>query len=102
MTLAVDVATTSDVPCLVDLGSGATMVEISSGEDPVWSSAQCPFAPESRRLLLGEDAEDSQSLTWNGTRCDGGEVAGAGTYRIVVTHELDGQRLTGEATLLLQ
>ncbi|TGO05730.1 hypothetical protein [Serinibacter arcticus] len=107
VTFSLDVATTSDVPCLVNLGSDATTIEILSGDDLVWTSAQCAYAPSERRLLLGEDATDAQAVTWAGTRsaqgCTGGQpVAEAGTYRVVATHEQDGAQLTGEATIVLQ
>ena len=103
----IDVATTTDVPCLVDLGSDATTIEISSGDDVVWTSAQCAYTPSERRLLLGEGATDTQAVTWAGSRsapgCTGGQpVAEAGTYRIVATHAQDGAVVTGEATVVLQ
>ncbi|PWD51884.1 hypothetical protein C8046_15775 [Serinibacter arcticus] len=103
---SIEVATTGTTPCLVDLGSGATTVEVLSGEDLVWTSAHCAFAPSERRLLLGEGATDSQLVTWPGSRSVEGCAAGQataepGTYRVVVTHRLDGQTLVGESTFSL-
>lgn len=107
VTFSLDVATTTDVPCLIDLGSDATTIEIRSGDDVVWSSAQCAYTPSERRLLLGEGATDTQAVTWAGSRsapgCTGGQpLAEAGTYRIVATHAQDGAVVTGEATVVLQ
>lgn len=93
-------------PCLVDLGAQALAVDVYSGEDHVWSSATCPFTPESRQLLLPPDAVDVAEVRWNGYRSsDGcgaeGEVAQPGTYRFVVTHTLAGETLSAETTFLV-
>lgn len=105
--LTVEVATTSATPCLVDLGSGTLTVAVTSGEDPVWSSAHCGFEPGERRLLLGEGSTDAQGVTWPGTRsvegCAGGQpFAEPGSYRVVVTHTLDEKTLTAEATFTVR
>ncbi|TNU72865.1 hypothetical protein FH969_14455 [Miniimonas arenae] len=105
--MVLGVSTGSGPDCLVDLGSGATVLEISSGGVPVWSSAQCPFEPTSRRLLLPADSEDFQDLSWPGALsqdgCPGGmPVAQAGTYLAVVTQTSGDQVLRAEATFVLQ
>lgn len=103
----VTVTVTGDRECLVDLGSSAVLFEVYSGEDRVWSSAQCGFSPASRELLLPPASSDQLTVEWPGWRSNDAcqqpeEGAAAGTYRIVVTHTRQDVSLTGEATVVLQ
>ncbi|ACQ81524.1 conserved hypothetical protein [Beutenbergia cavernae DSM 12333] len=103
----VSVRTTADATCLVDLGSEHLVVEVFSGEDLVWSTAQCPFTPTSRDLLLGPDSTDDQAVPWSGRRSaegcpDDAPVAEAGAYRVVATATRDGAELTAERALTLE
>lgn len=103
----VGVTVTGSQPCLVDLGSEALLVQVYSGEDLIWTSAHCPFAPSQRALLIPAGASDEQAVRWPGGRssegCPGdGEAALPGTYRIVATQTREEQVLTAEATLVLE
>lgn len=104
-TATIEVSVAGDQPCLVNLGSEALEVEVYSGEDLVWSSAQCPFTPAVRELLLPGGATDVQKVRWSGLRsregCASDVTAPAGTYRMVATQTYEGERLTGEATFQL-
>ncbi|OJX97721.1 MAG: hypothetical protein BGO96_12320 [Micrococcales bacterium 73-15] len=108
VTAAIEVTVPAEAePCLVDLGADALIVAVYSGEDQLWSSAECPFDPASRRLLLPAGGTDDASVTWNGHRSSGGcgtdgDIAAPGTYRVVVTHTLDGASVVGEATFLVE
>lgn len=84
VSITVQVSNTGAVPCLVDLGHESMQVEISSGSDDIWSTAQCPRGQGQRELLLDVDGEVSHVVTWPGQRCGSGEVAAEGTYRIDV------------------
>lgn len=79
-----------EVPCLIDMGSKSLVVEITSGDDPVWSSRHCGAGlPEERRLLLDVEASDTAVLAWQGGRstegCSGEQPkVKPGTYRLHV------------------
>lgn len=105
--ISVEVATTTGLPCLVDLGSAAVTIEVRSGDDLIWTSAHCPSDPAERELLLPEGATDSQLVTWPGNRsaegCAGGQpTAEPGTYRVIATQVLQEVALTAEATFVLR
>jgi hypothetical protein len=92
----------SDVACLVDAGDTSLKLTVHSGEDRVWSSADCVAEPTERELLL--DAGDSAETTirWDGSRSAKGCPADQGTaqpgsYRVSAT--LDGADLPAAATV---
>ena len=96
---------TSETACLADAGREALVLTVSSGEDRVWSSADCPAEPAERALLLDAGDTAKTTVTWDGTRsaqgCPGGQrAAGGGTYQVMAS--LDGAMLPGaEATFTL-
>ncbi|GAA1653797.1 hypothetical protein [Georgenia ruanii] len=96
---------TSQAACLVDAGRAALVLTVSSGEDRVWSSADCPAEPAERELLLDAGDTATTTLTWDRTRsaqgCPGGQrAAGGGTYQVMAS--LGGAMLPGaEATFTL-
>ncbi|MGQ0465161.1 MAG: hypothetical protein ACT4QG_07535 [Sporichthyaceae bacterium] len=75
----------SDLPCRVDLGSGALSFTIKSGNDRIWSSDDCqPKGTKDIRLLKPGQALEARSV-WNGTRSapgcpKGTPKAAPGTY----------------------
>ena len=90
----------------MDLGATHVLVQVYSGDDLVWTSAHCAYEPKDRALLLGPDATDTLSVTWPGVRSVEGcapevSVALPGTYRIIATHDLDGQVMSAEAVVIL-
>ena len=83
------------VPCLVDGGTANLGVLITSGEDRVWASTDCPAGETERPLLLDTGAVERVSVRWDQVRsapgCPGGQsMALPGTYRAAAT--LDGGR----------
>lgn len=71
------------VPCLVDGSDGSWAVTVTSGEDRVWSSADC--SAEERMLLLGPDDVYRREVRWSDVRSAPGCAEGqpdlaAGTY----------------------
>lgn len=95
---------TSQTACLADAGREALVLTVSSGEDRVWSSADCPAGPAERKLLLDAGDTAKATVTWDGTRsaqgCSGGQRAAGGTYQVMAS--LDGAMLPGaEATFTL-
>ncbi|MGC5615227.1 hypothetical protein [Georgenia sp. Z1491] len=98
---AVDMSNSGEGDCLVDAGQSALVLEVSSGNDQVWSSAHCP-TEESRMLLLGPGTASESLVTWPGTRssADCPEDAPAvqpGTYRAVLLR--DGTEVVDSATV---
>ncbi|WP_418607290.1 hypothetical protein [Georgenia sp. SUBG003] len=92
----------ADVACLIDAGDTSLELTVHSGEDRVWSSADCVAEPTERELLL--DAGDSAETTvrWDGSRsadgCPAGQgAAQPGSYRVSAT--LDGASLPAAATV---
>ena len=77
------------VPCTMDAGRSAAELVITSGEDRVWSSADCePGDP--RLLLLDGGNSDVSTIEWATNRsapecpADLPQI-GAGTYQAVLT-----------------
>ncbi|MGC5627483.1 hypothetical protein ACPYO6_04430 [Georgenia sp. Z1344] len=88
---AIELTNSGRGDCLVDAGNAALVVEVTSGNDPVWSSAHCP-AEESRMLLLGPDTTSDALVTWPGTRSSADcpedpPAVSPGTYRAVLVRE---------------
>ncbi len=78
------------VPCLVDGGSATVGVVVTSGQDRVWASVDCPAGRTERPLLLDAGAVENVSVAWDQVRSAPGcpaEQAAAqpGTYRAVAT-----------------
>ncbi|WP_299278524.1 hypothetical protein [uncultured Georgenia sp.] len=77
---------TGEQPCLLDAGPASLVASVTSGSDPVWSSAHCAD-DATYELLLDTGAESAVTVTWNGRRsaegCPGDQrAAAAGTYRV--------------------
>lgn len=88
--IPVTIRNTGEVPCLQEVGKGAIEVNITSGDDPVWSSRHCSSdLPSERQLLLDADASDTTVLAWDGARSADGcssdqPKVKPGTYRLHV------------------
>lgn len=92
------------VQCLVDVGNANLQMVITSGDDTVWTTAQCPANPKEHQVLLAPGASEKDAITWSGKRgaegCpQGAEVAGPGTYRIEVSLSVGGGTLTEQRNL---
>lgn len=85
LAMTVAVTNSGEVPCLLDLGHQALQVEITSGDDEIWSTSECPRGAEERMLLLDVEDGAEQRITWNGQRCGNDSDAKSGTYRITAT-----------------
>ena len=99
------VTNTGDVPCLTDTGHESMTVEVSSGQDLIWSSAQCAPGSAERDLLLDIGASQTHTVTWDGTRgatsCDSESTATSGTYRLDVALMADGADAGAEQAFTL-
>lgn len=92
------------VQCLIDVGNANLQMVITSGDDTVWTTAQCPANPQEHQVLLAPGASEQDAITWSGNRSAEGcpqdaQVAGPGTYRIEVTLSAGGGKLTEKRTL---
>lgn len=97
----VELTNNGQTDCLIDAGAGNLVVQVTSGNDSVWSSAHCA-AEESRMLLLGPAGTSEALLTWPGTRSaegcpEGAGVVQPGTYRAALV--LDGVELGDTASV---
>src|SRR5690625_2743680 len=102
----VTVTNTGQVPCLLDMGHAALQMQVTSGDDTVWTTAQCPAGNAERPILLPADGAEETTITWSGRRSaadcpDDTRDARAGTYRIEVSIAVDGDEVTQRHTLTL-
>src|SRR5690625_4174147 len=102
----VTLTNTGQVPCLLDVGHAALQVQVTSGDDTVWTTAQCPAGKAERPILLAAGGVEETTVTWSGRRSaadcpDDTRDARAGTYRIEVSIAVDGDEVTQRHTLTL-
>lgn len=65
-TFTISLVNNGSVPCLLDAGSQAVGVRVSSGSQQVWDSMTCPVGQTERPLLLPPGQAADVSVTWNG------------------------------------
>lgn len=104
--LKVPITITNDgkVQCLIDLGNANLEMTVTSGEEKVWSTAQCPANPEEYQVLLAPGASEADAITWSGRHSSQGcpkdsPVAEPGTYQIEVSVNADGGTVTAQRTV---
>lgn len=88
-TFTIGITHTGTLPCTLDAGNVERELVITSGEDRIFSSADCDTAG-SKPLLLAPGDEYPGTVAWSTNRsapgCPGGlPVLGAGSYQAVVT-----------------
>ena len=87
-TFSVVTTSNGEQPCTLDAGLAARPVTVYSGEDRIWSSADCD-EKGARMLLLSKDVKDTATIEWDMVRSDDKctpDLAKAkpGTYRAVI------------------
>ena len=65
-TFSISLVNNGKAPCLLDVGSQALGVRVSSGSQQVWDSVTCPVGQTKRVLLLPAGKAAEVSVTWNG------------------------------------
>ena len=65
-TFSISLVNNGSAPCLLDAGSQAVGVRVSSGTQQVWDSLTCPVGQAERALLLPPGQTAEVSVTWNG------------------------------------
>lgn len=93
MTFGLTMTNTSEQACSLDAGTEHLVLRVTSGNDPIWSSAHCPGGAESRMYVFGPGVSSTVNVEWSGARstssCQGGLPAPRpGTY--VVEGSIDG------------
>ncbi|MFD0383554.1 hypothetical protein ACFQ2B_17865 [Streptomyces stramineus] len=90
-TFEIVVKNTGSSACKVNFGATAAVLKITSGDDHVWSSADCPRGTGAVLVELAGSGETKRTLEWDrkrsAARCatpSGDTTAGAGTYRVEV------------------
>ncbi|MFI2754787.1 hypothetical protein ACGIF2_16540 [Cellulomonas sp. P22] len=86
----VTIANSGAVDCLVDAGSGQLGIVITSGDDRIWASQDCPADPVERPLLLAAGKSDVTQVQWTRARSAAGcpkdlPAAKPGTYSTTLT-----------------
>jgi hypothetical protein len=70
--------------CTFDVGPKALLIRISSGTDPVWSSARCGGGAPANLQMLQRGVPYLATLDWDRRRCNSDTHAAPGTYVIAV------------------
>ena len=65
-TFSISLVNNGSTPCLLDVGSQALGVRVSSGSQQVWDSVTCPVGQTEKALLLPAGKAAEVSVTWNG------------------------------------
>ena len=65
-TFSISLVNSGQAPCLVDVGSQALGVRVSSGSQQVWDSVTCPVGQTEKALLLPAGKGTDVNVTWNG------------------------------------
>lgn len=103
----ITITNTGQVPCLLDVGNASLQMEVSSGNDTIWTTAQCPAGKDERPILLAAGGVEETAISWNGRRSaadcpNDTDAARAGTYRIQVSLAVGGSEVTEKHTLTLR
>jgi hypothetical protein len=71
--------------CTFDVGPKALLIHISSGTDPVWSSARCVGGASANLQMLQRGVPYLATVDWDRRRCNSDTHAAPGTYVIAVS-----------------
>lgn len=90
VTFTLSITNAGRVPCLVDGGTAALGVIVTSGVDRVWASVDCPQGETERMLLLDVGSSEALTVEWDQVRsapgCPGGQASALpGVYRAALT-----------------
>ena len=65
-TFSISLVNSGQAPCLIDVGSQALGVRVTSGSQQVWDSVTCPVGQTEKALLLPAGKGADVTVTWNG------------------------------------
>lgn len=92
--LSFSITNTSGTACMFNAGTTQQTFQVTSGEEPYWSSKDCETAPVDAPVMLEPNvAQSSPAIAWDRTRsstttCEGERPAvtgGGATYNLLVT-----------------
>ena len=89
VTVVLTLSTTLAEACTWELSRDSFTWKITSGDDEIWTSRECPRAIPTRELVVRRDSETRTRLVWGGKRSDADcsrltEWAMAGWYHVTV------------------
>ena len=64
--------TLASTACTWSMTPAHVTVKVTSGEDDIWSSRECPRQLESQEVVVRRDTTTSTSMTWNARRSQAG------------------------------
>jgi hypothetical protein len=68
--LTMTLTTRQSPACTWTVSADSLVVKVTSGEDRIWSTQQCPGAVPEQELVVRRDAPVSIGVAWNGQRSD--------------------------------
>lgn len=68
--IAIELRTQVSEACTWAVSPDALTLKITSGEDDIWSSRECPEAVPTRNLVVRQDVAIKVGVRWNGKRSD--------------------------------
>lgn len=103
----ITITNTGQVPCLLDVGNAQLTMAVTSGNDPIWSTDQCPAGRAEHRILLAVGGVQENTITWSGRRgaqdCpDDTHEARKGTYQVEVSLAVGDSEATQTRSLTLK
>lgn len=83
------ITNSGEIPCLVDAGATSLVINVTSGDDEIWSNAHC--SSDEVALLLGAGDSTEREVTWGGGRSAPGcatveATPEPGTYKVEMTY----------------
>lgn len=90
VTVPYTVTNNGEIPCLIDGGASSLVLTVTSGDDRIWSNADC--SSNELKLLLGAGDSTERTLVWGGERSVPGcgsvdSPPQPGTYKLVVSYD---------------
>lgn len=68
--LTMTLTTQQSPACTWVVSADSLVVKVTSGEDRIWSTQQCPGAVPTREVVVRRDAAVTVAVAWNGQRSD--------------------------------
>jgi hypothetical protein len=93
--IALDLRTLTSEACTWQVSARTLTVKITSGEDDIWSSRQCPRAVPRADVVVRRDVTTTVDLAWNGRRADQG-CGAQSAWALPGTYHVSAAALAGE------
>jgi hypothetical protein len=70
VTITLKLRTVESAACTWQVSPGSVVLRLTSGEDRIWSTQDCPGAIERRSVVVRKDRVTTVDVTWSGQRSD--------------------------------